>query len=342
VTKQYVGCVGKVEQAQVGVFLAYASPQGVAFLDRALYLPQDWAGDPARCQQAGIPVTVVFATKPQLAQTLLERARTAGVPAAWVTADSIYGDDRRLRMWLEAHEQAYVLAVSGKEYVNVAATWTQRRVSTLLHELLHELPQTVPAAAWQRLSAGDGAKGPRLYDWFRLPLVPPLQDGYERWFLVRRSLSDPDELQAYVAFAPEGTDLATLVQVAGRRWTIEVAFEAAKGEVGLDQYEVRSWTGWYRHVTLALFAQALLTVVRRHLDLAAPPSASAPVAAPRQKGRSQQAALPTPRRGGRQGSLAPFRQQRRAQQERWPRRVTPHPPQSPQPPQPAAPSTSPS
>jgi SRSO17 transposase len=314
VAKQYVGCVGKVEQAQVGVFLAYASPQGVAFVDRALYLPQEWTDDPARCQQAGIPPEVGFATKPELARVMLERALQAQVPAAWVTADSVYGDDRRLRLWLEAHEQPFVLAVSGKEYVNVAATWTQRRVSTLLHDL-----QLLPAEAWQRLSAGDGAKGPRLYDWYRLPLVPPLQVGYERWCLVRRSLSDPDELQAYVTFAPAGTDLATLVQVAGRRWTIEVAFEAAKGEVGLDQYEVRSWTGWYRHVTLALFAQALLTVVRRHLDVAA----RAPAHAHRQKGRSQQAVWRTPRRRGRQGSLATFRQQRQAQEGRWPRRSPP-------------------
>ena len=330
VAKQYVGCVGKVEQAQVGVFLAYASPMGVAFLDRTLYLPQEWTDDPARCQRAGVPVGVGFATKPQLAQVQLERALAAQVPAAWVTADSVYGDDRRLRMWLEAHEQAYVLAVSGKEYVNVAATWTQRRVSTLLQEL----QQTVPAEAWQRLSAGDGAKGPRLYDWYRLPLVPPLQEDYARWCLVRRSLRDPDELQAYVAFAPAGTNLATLVQVAGRRWTIEVAFEAAKGEVGLDQYEVRSWTGWSRHVTLALFAQALLTVVRGHLSAPQPTRAPtrAPTHRPRQKGRSQQAAWPTPRRGGRRrpGSLAPFRQQRRAQEGRWPRRQT-TPPAAPSP-----------
>lgn len=332
VAKQYVGCVGKLENAQVGVFLAYASLQGVAFLDRALYLPQEWTDDPARCQQAGIPATVGFATKPQLAQAMLERARAAGVPATWVTADSVYGDDRRLRMWLEAQEQAYVLAVSGKEYVNVAATWTQRRVSTLLQEFT-----ALPADAWQRLSAGDsagaGEKGPRWYDWYRLPLVPPLQEGYERWCLVRRSLSDPTDLQAYVVFAPVGTELAELVQVAGRRWTIEVAFEAAKGEVGLDQYEVRTWTGWHRHMTLALFAQALLTVVRGHLATVA----SAPVSG--QKGRSQQAALPTPNKRRRQGSLATFRQQRRAQQGRWPRRATPPPAARPAA-RPAAPSPS--
>ncbi len=314
VAKQYVGCVGKVENAQVGVFLAYASPQGVAFLDRALYLPQEWTDDPVRCRQAGIPAGVEFATKPELAQAMLARARAAGVPAAWVTADSVYGDDRSLRVWLETQRHPFVLAVSGKEYVNVAATWTQRRVSTLLKEL-----QAMPAAAWQRLSAGDGEKGPRWYDWYRLPLIPPLQAGYERWCLVRRSLRDPDDLQAYVVFAPAGTELATLVQVAGRRWTIEVAFEAAKGEVGLDQYEVRSWTGWYRHVTLALFAQALLTVVRQHL--AAPASPRAARRALPQKGRSQQAAWPTSRRRE-QRSLTTFRQQRRAQQGRWPRRAT--------------------
>jgi len=317
VAKQYTGAVGKVENAQVGVFLAYASPQGVAFLDRTLYLPEDWTDDPARCQRAGIPATVGFATKPELAQAQLARARAAGVPAAWVTADSVYGDDRRLRMGLETHEQAYVLAVSGKEYVNVAATWTQRRVSTLLHEL-----RELPTDRWQRLSAGDGAKGPRWYDWYRLPLVPPLQVGFERWCLVRRSLSDPDELHAYVTFAPAGTPLADLVRVAGSRWTIEVAFQAAKGEVGLDQYEVRSWTGWQRHMTLALFAQAVLTVARRELAGLPPPRGR------RQKGRSQQAAFPTsppPKRRARRGSLAAFRQQRQAQEGRWTRRSTPTP-----------------
>jgi SRSO17 transposase len=268
-----------------------------------------------RRRAAHIPEAVAFATKPQLARAMLERALQAGVPAAWVTADSVYGDDRRLRMWLEAQEQAYVLAVSGKEYVNVAATWTQRRVSTLLAEVAQQ-----PAEAWQRLSAGQGSKGPRLDDWCRLPLVPPLQEGYERAFLVRRNHSDPEELQGYVAFAPAGTTLEQLVRVAGSRWTIEVAFEAAKGEVGLDQYEVRSSHGWYRHLTLALFAQALLTVLRHRLS-------AAPVAAlpgsrhpPRQKGRPQQAVLPSRpnrrARRGRRGSMAAFRRQRRAQQGR--------------------------
>lgn len=315
VDKQYAGSVGKLENAQVGVFVAYASPQGVAFLDRALYLPEAWTDDRPRCRAVGIPDTVGFATKPELGRRMLERAREAGVPAAWVTADSVYGDDRRLRMWLEAHEQAYVLAVSGKEYVNVEATWTQRRVSTLLKEL--------PADGWERLSAGDGEKGPRWYDWCRLPLVPPLQDGFERWLLVRRSVSDPTDLQAYVVFAPVGTPLEALVQVAGRRWTIEVAFEAAKGEVGLDHYEVRSWTGWYRHMTLALFAQAVLTVVRTRLarQLATTPTPPpGPAAETAKGGPLQQAATPLPPPARNTQSLAAFRQRRRAQEGRWPRR----------------------
>jgi SRSO17 transposase len=319
VAKQYAGSVGKLENAQVGVFLAYASPAGVAFLDRALYLPEDWTDDRPRCRAAGIPDDVAFATKPELARRLLARAWAAGVPAAWVTADSVYGDDRRLRRWLEAQAQAYVLAVSGKEYVNVAATWTQRRVSTLLKEL--------PEAGWERLSAGDGEKGPRWYDWYRLPLVPPLQEGFERWLLVRRSLSDPTDLQAYVVFAPVGTALEALVQVAGRRWTIEVAFEAAKGEVGLDHYEVRSWTGWYRHMTLALFAQAVLTVVRTRLAApppAPPPAPTAPGGQTAKGGPLQQAVTPPSAPARRMepttGSLAAFRQQRQTQAGRWPRR----------------------
>jgi SRSO17 transposase len=240
---------------------------------------------------------VDFATKPQLARRLLDRARQAGVPAAWVTADSVYGDDRSLRVWLEGQEQPYVLAVSGKESVNLDATWTPQRVSRLLQDL--------PEEGWHRLSAGDGAKGPRWYDWTRVPLVPPLQEGFARWCLVRRSLSDATDQQAYVVFAPEGTTLEDLVRVAGRRWTIEVAFEQAKGEVGLDHYEVRSWTGWYRHITLALFAQAVLTVVRLRL-------ATAP-AGRRQRGQRQQAV------SRHRDSLATFRHQRQIQEGRWSR-----------------------
>ena len=183
---------------------------------------------------------------------MLERAFQAGVPATWVTGDSVYGDNRRLRMWLEAQEHAYVLAVSGKEYVWLGGQ--QRQVKTLLAAL--------PADDWVRHSAGAGAKGPRWYDWCWLPLAAPMLPAWRRWLLVRRSVSDPTELTAFVVFAPQATTLAEMGHTAGARWTIESSFEAAKGEVGLDHYEVRSWTGWYRHITLAMWAYALLTVVR--------------------------------------------------------------------------------
>jgi SRSO17 transposase len=252
VARQYSGTAGKVENCQIGVFLGYAGQLGQALLDRELYLPQEWTTDRARCRQAGIPDERGFVTKPQLAQHMLARALGAGVPAKWVTGDSVYGDDRRLRLWLEGQPQAYVLAVSGKEYVWLSGQ--QCRVNTILAAL--------PEDGWTRLSAGDGAKGPRWYDWRWLALAAPVEQQWCRWLLVRRSVSDPTALTAYVVFAPQETTLEAVVRVAGTRWTIESSFEAAKGEVGLDHYEVRSWTGWYRHITLAMWAYALLTVLR--------------------------------------------------------------------------------
>jgi SRSO17 transposase len=259
VARQYSGTAGRVENCQIGVFLTYAGPQGHVMLDRELYLPKEWTNDEARCKGAGMPAERLFATKPQLAQQMLQRAFDAGVPAAWVAGDSVYGDNRSLRLWLEEHGHAYVLAVSGKEYVGRAGR--QWQVKTLLAMLEEE--------NWCRLRAGDGTKGPRWYDWRWLPLSTPLHPHWRRWLLVRRSLSDPTERTAYIVCAPAGTALDTVVQVAGRRWTVEQCFEEAKGEVGLDQYEVRSWTGWYRHITLAMWAYALLTVLRAaHLPTA--------------------------------------------------------------------------
>jgi SRSO17 transposase len=252
VARQYRGTAGKVDNCQIGVFLGYASVLGHVLLDRELYLPKEWADDPERCQQAGIPAARRFATKPQLAQQMLARAFSAGVPATWVTGDSVYGNDRRLRLWLEAQPRAYVLTVSGQEYVWLG--WRQRQVKTILAAL--------PEEDWRRLSAGDGTKGPRWYDWYWLPLAEPLEPDWRRGLLVRRSVSDPADLTAYIVFAPQRTTLEEVVRVAGTRWTIESGFEAAKGEVGLDHYEVRSWTGWYRHITLAMWAYALLTVLR--------------------------------------------------------------------------------
>ena len=264
VKRQYRGTAGRIENCQIGVFLTYAAPGGHVLLDRELYLPHEWADDAARREEAGAPEAVTFATKPELARRMLERARDAGVPAAWVTGDSIYGGDRRLRVWLEQQEQPFVLAVAKDEplWAILDGRWGQPRAD--------EIVAHAPLAAWRRLSAGDGANGPRRYDWVRVPLarlpVSAAEQRWEHWLLVRRSLSDPTDLAYYVVFAPQGTTLQQLVQVAGQRWRIkqsfEQSFELAKGEVGLDHYEVRRWDGWYRHMTLAMFALAYLTVLR--------------------------------------------------------------------------------
>ncbi len=252
VARQYSGTAGRIENCQIGVFLAYATSRGQTLLDRELYLPAEWTNDPVRCEAAGIPEKRTFATKPALAVQMLERTRQAGVLLAWVTGDCIYGDSRTLRTWLEKQRQAYVLAISGKERV-----WRAQRQQSV-KALLAELPNE----GWERLSAGAGSKGPRWYDWLRLELNAPPQEGWKRWLVVRRSCSDPTELTAYVAFASAEKTLADQVRVAGMRWTVEESIQTAKGEVGLDHYEVRSWTGWYRHITLAMWAQAFLSVVR--------------------------------------------------------------------------------
>ncbi len=252
VQRQYSGTAGRVENCQIGVFLSYASPQGYTFLDRELYLPKSWTSDSERCHKVGVPDEVEFATKPQLARKMLERAFSAEVPAAWVTADEVYGGDRRLRLWLEEQQQAYVMAVSTQEPI-----WTNFEP----HKV-KELVATIPEAAWLRLSCGEGSKGPREYEWARVCFNCPHAPEWERWLLVRRSLTDKTDMAYYVAFALSGTTLEEMVSVAGTRWTIETSFETAKGEVGLDHYEVRSWSGWYRHITLALLAHAFLTVTR--------------------------------------------------------------------------------
>jgi SRSO17 transposase len=254
VSRQYSGTAGRIENCQIGVFLTYASPSGYAFIDRWLYLPECWTSDRDRCHRAGIPDSEAFATKPEMALEMLKRAAAAKVPFGWVSGDCVYGDDRSIRLWLETLPRGYVMAVSSKEYVTM--NWRQVRISRILEQL--------PSEGWERLSAGDGSKGPRLYDWLLIPTMPPLVEGWRRWLLVRRSISDPTELTAYACFAPAETSLSKLVQVAGSRWTVECCIEDAKGEVGLDQYEVRSWTGWYKHITLACLAQALLTVMRKH------------------------------------------------------------------------------
>jgi SRSO17 transposase len=255
VQRQYSGTAGKVDNCQLGVFVAYASPKGRAMIDRELYLPEGWTEDPERCRAARVPEEVGFRTKPQLARVMLERALDAGVPAAWVTADEVYGGSPALRGWLEGRGVWHVLAVKRTELLGVDGPQGLVRASA------EQLAAAVPAEQWIACSAGHGAKGRRLYDWVRVELAAPAAVRMARWLLVRRSRSD-GELAFYACYGPAATPLVGLVRVAGTRWAVEEGFEQAKGEVGLDHYEVRRWPGWYRHVTLALLAHAFLAVTR--------------------------------------------------------------------------------
>ncbi len=257
VKRQYSGTAGRTENCQIGVFLAYASRHGRTFLDRELYLPQEWATDAERREEAGVPEEITFATKPQLARRMLEHAFQAGVPATWVTGDSVYGGEFSLRRDVTERGQRYVLAVKSTQSVWVWENGVPQQ------QPLRDIVARVTADEWVQLSAGDGAKGPRVYDWtWGFIRESAFQEGWREWWLARRSLSDPTEIAYYLACAPASTTLQTLVRVAGTRWAVEESLETAKGEVGLDQYEVRKWTGWYRHITLALVAHAFLTVTR--------------------------------------------------------------------------------
>ena len=252
VQRQYSGTAGRRENCQVGVFLGYAGSRGRAFLDRDLYLPKEWAADPARRREAGVPAEVAFATKPELARRMLERAFAAGVPAAWATGDEIYGDATDLRHWLERGRHPYVLAVSCSHPVWRAGG--QVRADALVAGL--------PQEAWGTLSCGAGSQGERLYDWACIQLPYETAPDMAQWLLARRKRSEPRELAYFRAFGPAEKPPDELVRVAGTRWAIEASFEDAKGDVGLDQYEVRKWTAWYRHITLALLAHAYLAVTR--------------------------------------------------------------------------------
>jgi SRSO17 transposase len=252
VARQYTGTAGRIENAQVGVFLAYAGRHGTAFLDRALYLPREWTDDPERCKAAGIPEGTAFATKIRLARAMLERAFAAGVPAAWVVGDEVYGA-WELRRWLEEQRRPYVLAVRANQYAS--AGFRQSTVAALAGAL--------PKRAWHTITIAQGSKGPRRYAWAWVPINHDLGPAWRRWLLVRRGLDDRRELAYYIAAGPSRTTLTRLAEVAGARWAVEGAFESAKQEAGLADYEVRSWTGWYRHVTLSLLAHAVLAAVRK-------------------------------------------------------------------------------
>jgi SRSO17 transposase len=264
VQRQYTGTAGQVDNAQVAVYLAYATTAGHGVIDRELYLPQGWTDDPARCRAAGVPDQVGFATKPELARVMLERVLDAQVPAGWVTADEVYGNSPALRGWLEGRQLPFVLAVKateplcGRSGPSVSAG---------------RLAEGIRPECWLRISPGHGAKGRRWYAWSRVALGPAdAPDGWQRWLLVRRSLTT-GELAYYLCAGPADTPLVALVRTAGARWRVEEAFQAGKGLCGLDEHQVRRWRCWYRWVTLAMLAYALLVVaaVTEHARHPAPP-----------------------------------------------------------------------
>jgi len=248
VARQYSGTAGRIENCQVGVFLAYASRYGQALVDRRLYLPESWVKDQARCAKAGIPQTVAFETKPVIARQMIAAALEAGMPCAYVLGDAVYGADSSLRRMLEARGQPYVLAVRGAHFM-------RRGVESSSAE---ELAKDIAPGDWACHAAGEGAKGPRLYDWARIPRGAPTQDGFQRWLLVRRKRSKSAERAYFLAYAPAETPLSELAAAAGLRWAVEECFERAKDDLGLDHCEARSWHGWHRHMSLCMAALAFL------------------------------------------------------------------------------------
>jgi SRSO17 transposase len=263
VQRQYTGTAGRIENAQVAVYLTYASRHGHAMLDRELYLPKSWTTDPQRCQAAGVPADIAFATKPQLATTMIGRALDAGVPARWVAADEVYGADPRLRAELEERRIGYVLAIGCDRRVTTATgTWRA-----------DQIPATLPTQAWQPLSCGQGAKGERVYDWALLALNPPAAsvDAGGCWWLLIRRHRRHGELAFYRCYAPTPTPLHALVAVAGRRWSVEESFQAGKELAGLDEHQHRRWLPWRRWTLFAMLAHALLAVTTAQQARTPPP-----------------------------------------------------------------------
>ena len=271
VARQYTGSAGKITNCQIGVFAAYVSRHGHAFIDRALYLPKVWTDDPARLAAARVPSEVTFVTKPRLALAMIERAIAAGVPFTWVAADSVYGVGE-IETALRRAGKGYVLGVNSSHSFNA---WGDK---PLLAGTAEEIAKALPASAWVRLSAGDGTKGPRLHDWAYLELADLEAAEYDdsrsglwtRGLLVRRSIAD-GELAFFTTWCAAGTGIAMLVAVEGHRWAIEDGFETAKNELGLDHNETRSWHGWHRHVSLVMLAFAMLAVIRHYTNAPTPP-----------------------------------------------------------------------
>lgn len=252
VARQYSGTAGRIENCQIGVFASYASRWGHALIDRRLYLPKAWASDPERRAKAHVPEDVSFATKPAMACDMVARLLDEGMPCAFVLADAVYGSDYRFRHVLEQRGQPYVLAIRSNHTLRFLEEWAlvQTDPATMIAEL--------PAEAWQPLSAGEGTKGQRLYDWARVPLNGQTAEGFSNWLLARRSLRDPDAIAYYFAYVRADATLAELAAAAGLRWTIEECFLRTKDDLGLDHCEARSWHGWHRHMSLVMAAFAYL------------------------------------------------------------------------------------
>jgi SRSO17 transposase len=257
VGRQYSGTAGRIENCQIGVFLGYASPKGHALIDRRLYLPKDWAEDGERRKKTHIPDEVAFATKPKIGIAMVEAALEAGVPCAWVVGDSVYGCDKGLRVMLESREKPYVLAVRSDEKLTIDTSLKTRTAQ--------DIATSIKMKDWHCLPAGQGSKGPRLYDWARVRLLRLQAPPWDHWLLIRRSISDPKDMAFYIIFGPHTTELKELAAVAGLRWTIEECFQSAKGETGLDHCEARSWHAWHRHMTLSMLALAFLACLRARL-----------------------------------------------------------------------------
>jgi len=255
VQRQYSGTAGRIENCQIGVFLALIGSRGRTLIDRELYLPQSWCDDTDRLREAGVPTSVPFATKPQLARTMIKRALDNGLHPRWVLGDAVYGNDGKTRRFLESRGQPYVLAVGSQQRL-----W--QSFPEIRQHRVDKIARDIPEDAWQRLTIAQGTKGPRVYDWAASTFGAPTETGMRRWLLVRRSRHQPDEYAYYFCAAPPETTAVDLAVAAGKRWSIETCFETAKQETGLDEYEVRSWTGWYRHITLSMLALAFLAAVR--------------------------------------------------------------------------------
>jgi len=278
VARQYTGSAGKITNCQIGVFAAYVSRHGHAFIDRALYLPKAWTDDARKLAAAHVPAGTGFSTKPQLARAMIERAIAAEAPFAWVAADSVYGVGD-VEMALRRAGKGYVLGVTGKHHFR---SWDKQPIAGTAHEIAAALD----ASVWKRLSAGEGTKGARLHDWAYIELADleaeAFYDGpngtWTRGLLVRRNIADED-LAFFSTWCPAGTSISTLVQVEGHRWSIEDSFETAKNELGLDHNETRSWHGWHRHVSLVMLAFAMMAAIRHRANATTPPKTNLKVPA---------------------------------------------------------------